>query len=63
MALNFVDKSSEVKSEAHHKVDDKETPHLSPVPAPAEVKPVVPAKVKVQDEIATDEDSPDSKRR
>lgn len=52
-----------MKSQAHHKVDDKETPHLSPVPAPAEVKPVVPAKVKVQDEIATDEDSPGSKRR
>ncbi|XP_030460354.2 WRKY transcription factor 1 isoform X1 [Syzygium oleosum] len=61
--ISTQDKSSEVKSQAHHKVDDKETPQLSLVPAPAEVKPVVPAKVKVQDEIATDEDSPGSKRR
>lgn len=60
--ISTQDKSSEVKREASHQVDDKKPPQLS-VPTPADVKPVVPAIVKVQDEIATDEDSPGSKRR
>lgn len=52
-----------MKSEPYHQVDDKETAQLLVPSAPADVKPVVPAKVKVQDEIATDEDPPGSKRR
>ncbi|KAI3424629.1 uncharacterized protein J3R85_010519 [Psidium guajava] len=57
------DKSLQAKSQADHQVDDKETTQPLALPAPADVKPVVPVKVKVQDEIATDEDPPGSKRR